>query len=169
MLAYTISTCEVCIVWQKPTEAFKIHCQSPSRVLGSQQWSTVHDSTLWANIYVRSHLGWVNRLRFHPFLQVSQILQRRKSYANKQDFEINLNLTCQAQSIHKTIVILTKVFRTCGPHLVVLSNEWWVIAREGQSGVKFDLEFKFDLDGQGQIPSNTLAILTNRLQQVYII
>ena len=28
-----------------------------------------------------------NTLRFHPLLQVSQIFQRRKSDANKQDFE----------------------------------------------------------------------------------
>ena len=34
-----------------------------------------------------------NRLRFHPFLQVSQIFQRCKSDANKQDFENKLNLT----------------------------------------------------------------------------
>ena len=35
------------------------------------------------------------RLHFHPFLQVSQIFERRKSNANKQDFENKLNLTCQ--------------------------------------------------------------------------
>ena len=50
-----------------------------------------------------------NRLRFHPFLQVSQIFKRRKSDANKQDLENKLNLTCQAQLTPKTIGILTKV------------------------------------------------------------
>ena len=62
-----------------------------------------------------------NTLRFHPFLQVSQIFQRRKSDANKQDFENMLNLTCQAQSTPKTMGILTKVLCSSGPILVVLA------------------------------------------------
>ena len=37
--------------------------------------------------------GMWNRLRFKPFLQVSQISQKRKGDANKQDFEM-LNLKC---------------------------------------------------------------------------
>ena len=53
-------------------------------------------------------------------LQVSQIFQRRKSDANKQDFENKLNLPCQAQSTPKTI--LTKVYCTSGPNLVVLAR-----------------------------------------------
>ena len=53
-----------------------------------------------------------------PFLQVSQIFQRRKSDANKQDFENKLNLTCQAQSTPKTAGILTMVFSTSGPNLM---------------------------------------------------
>ena len=63
-----------------------------------------------------------NRLRSIRFLQVSQIFQRRKSDANKQDFDNKLNLTCQAQSTPKTIGILTKVFCTSGPNLVVLAQ-----------------------------------------------
>ena len=55
------------------------------------------------------------------FMQVSQIFQKRKSDANKQDFENKLNLTCHAQSTPKTIGILTKVFCTSGPNLVVLA------------------------------------------------
>ena len=51
-----------------------------------------------------------NRLRFHPFLQVSQIFQRRKSDANKQDFENKLNLTCQARSNLKTILHIWSKF-----------------------------------------------------------
>ena len=62
-----------------------------------------------------------NRLRFHMFLQVSQIFQRCKSNANKQDFENKLNLTCQAQSTPITIGIFTKAFCTSGPNLVVLA------------------------------------------------
>ena len=59
---------------------------------------------------------------FHPFfLQVSQIFQRRKSDANKQDFENKLDLTSQTQSTLKTTGILTKVFSTSGPNLVALA------------------------------------------------
>ena len=50
------------------------------------------------------------------------MFQRRKSDANKQDFENKLNLTCQAQPTLKTIGILTKVFCTSGPNLVVLAR-----------------------------------------------
>ena len=39
MLAHKISACEVNVIWWKPTEAFKIRWQSPSRGLESQQWS----------------------------------------------------------------------------------------------------------------------------------
>ena len=63
-----------------------------------------------------------NRLRSIRFLQVSQIFQRRKSDTNKQDFENKLNLTCQAQSLPKTIGILTKVFYIYGPNLVILAK-----------------------------------------------
>ena len=62
-----------------------------------------------------------NRLHFDTFLQVSQIFQRRKSDANKQDFLKQLNLTSQAQSTHKTIGILTKVFCNSGSNLVILA------------------------------------------------
>ena len=62
-----------------------------------------------------------NRLRFNPFLQVSQTSERRKSDAYKQGIEIKLNLTCQAQSNPHTIGILNKVFCTSGPNFVVLA------------------------------------------------
>ena len=75
-----------------------------------------------------------NRLRLIRFLQVSQIFQRRKSDANKQDFENKLNLTCHAQSTPKTTGILTNVFSTSDPNLVALAwtgdelsrgQTWW--------------------------------------------
>ena len=95
------------------------------------------------------------------FLQVSQIFQRRKSDANKQDFENNLNLTCQAQSTPKPIGILTKVFCTSGPNLLVLAWMGDELSRgQAQNGVNFDFEVKFDLEGQGQSPPNTIGILT---------
>ena len=82
-----------------------------------------------------------NRHRFHPFLQVSQIFQRRKSDANKQDFENKLNLTCQAQSTPKTIGILTKVFWTSGPNSVVLAWTNDELSHgQAKNGVNFDFE-----------------------------
>ena len=102
-----------------------------------------------------------NRLRFIRFLQVSQIFQRRKSDANKQDFENKLNLTSHTQSTPKTSGILTKVFSTSGPNLVALA---WTgdesSRRQAQNGVNFDFEVKFDLEGQGQSLPKTIGILT---------
>ena len=97
----------------------------------------------------------------YPFLQVSQIFQRRKSDANKQDFENKLNLTCQAQSTPKTIGILPKVFCTSGPNLVVLARTGDELSHGlAQNGVNFDFEVKFDLEGQGQSLPKTIGILT---------
>ena len=102
-----------------------------------------------------------NRLRFIRVLQVSQIFQRRKSDANKQDFENKFNLTCHAQSPPKTTGILTKVFNTCGPNLVALAWTGDELSRgQTQNGVNFDFEVKFDLEGQGQSPPKTIGILT---------
>ena len=102
-----------------------------------------------------------NRLCFIRFLQVSQIFQRRKSDANKQDFENEFNLTCHAESPPKTTGILTKVLSTSGPNLVALA--WTgdeLSRRQAQNGVNFDFEVKFDLEGQGQSPPKTIGILT---------
>ena len=87
-----------------------------------------------------------NRLCSIRFLQVSQIFQRRKSDANKQDFENKLNLTCQAQSTPKTIGILTKVFCTSGPNLVVLAQTGDELSHgQAQNGVNFDLTLNLTL------------------------
>ena len=102
-----------------------------------------------------------NRLRFICFFRVSQIFQRRKSDANKQDFENKLNLTCQVQSTPKTTGILTKVFSTSGPNLVALVWTGDELSHgQAQNGVNFDFEVKFDLEGQGQSPPKTIGILT---------
>ena len=102
-----------------------------------------------------------NRLRFIRFLQVSQIFKRRKSDANKQDFENQLNLTCHAQSTPKTTMILTKVFSTSGPNLVALAWTGDELSHgQAQNGVNFDFEVKFGLEGQGQLPPKTIGILT---------
>ena len=102
-----------------------------------------------------------NRHPFIRFLQVLQIFQRRKSDANKQDFENKLDLTCQAQSTPKTKGILTKVFSTSGPNLVALAwTDDELLRGQAQNGVNFEFEVKFDLEGKGQSPPKTIGILT---------
>ena len=113
------------------------------------------------DIYVRSHVGCGTDSVFIRFLQVSQIFQRRKSDANKHDFENKLNLTCQAQSTPKTIGILTKVFWTSGPNSAALSwTDDELSPGQVQNGVNFDFEGKFDLEGKGQSPRKTIGTLT---------
>ena len=130
--------------------------------------STVHDTTLWANIFVRSHLGCGTDSVPSVFLQVSQIFQRRKGDANKQDFENNKNLKCQAQSTPKTIGILTKVFCTSGPSFVVLARTGDELSYgQAQNGVNFDFEVKFHLEGQGQSLPKTIGILTSLVFYIY--
>ena len=95
------------------------------------------------------------------FMQVSQIFQRRKSDANKQDFENKLNLTWKAQSTSKATGILTKVFCTSGPNLVVLARTGDELSHgKAQNGVNFAFDVKFDLEGQDQSPHKTIGILT---------
>ena len=92
------------------------------------------------------------------FMQVSQIFQSRKGDTNNQDFENKLNLTCQAESTPR---ILTKVFCTSGPNLVVLAWTGDELSHgQAQNGANFHFEVKFDLEGQGQSPSKTLGMLT---------
>ena len=72
-----------------------------------------------------------------------------------------MNWTSQAQSTPKTIGILTKVFCTPGPNLVVLA--WTgdeLSLGQAQNGVNFYFEVKFDFEGQGQSPPKTTMILT---------
>ena len=45
----------------------------------------------------------LSRLRFRTY---HKYIKDKKSYANKQDFEMKLNLTCQSQLAPKTIGIL---------------------------------------------------------------
>ena len=153
--------------------ALKIHCQSPSR--GPLEASNGHTKdTTWLfhgpwhdsvgeHICAQPFRMW-SRHRSIRFLQVSQIFQRRKSDANKQDFVNKLNLTCQVQSTPKTIGILTKVFCTSGPNLVVLARTGDELSHgQAQNGVDFDFEVKFDVEGQSQSLLKTIGILTKVL------
>ena len=157
MLAYKISACEVCTICRKPTEA----CKNPLPIAESRTGkpavvtlkiqpacSMVHDTFLWANIHMRSHLGCGTDSVSSVFAALTNI-----SKTQKWDFDNKLNLTCHAQSTPKTTGILTKVFSTSGPNLVALA---WTSdessRRQAQNGVNFDFEVKFDLEGQGQSP-----------------
>ena len=69
MLAYKITACKVCIIWQDPIGACRIQCASPRRRLIELRWShqdikldsfTVDGATLSAcikeSVYVRCHV-----------------------------------------------------------------------------------------------------------------
>ena len=76
-------------------------------------------------------------------------------------FKIENEIEDQDQSIPKFIGILTQVFCTFGPNLVILA--WTgdeLSCRKAQNGVTFDFEVKFDLEGQCQSPLKTIGIFT---------
>ena len=80
MLAYTILACEV---------ASNGHTKDTTQLFHGP-W---HDP-VGKHICAQPFRMW-NGLRFHLFLHVSQIFQRRKNDANREDFEVEakLNLT----------------------------------------------------------------------------
>ena len=74
------------------------------------------------------------------------------------------DLEGQGQLPHKTTGILTKVFRTSCPNLVILAwmgGELW--RGQAQNGVNLDFQVKFDLKGQGRSVHKTIGILTKVL------
>ena len=82
-------------------------------------------------------------------------------FIRKTGFKIENEIEDQDQSIPKLLGILTQVFCTFCPNLVILA--WTgdeLSCREAQNGVTFDFEVKFDLEGQGQSPPKTIGILT---------
>ena len=86
---------------------------------------------------------------------------RANKFGRKTGFKIENEIEVQDQSILKLIVILTQVFYTFGPYLVVLvwtGDE--LSCRQAQNWVTFDFGVKFDLEGQSQSPPKTIGILT---------
>ena len=82
-------------------------------------------------------------------------------FGRKTGFKIENEIEDQDQSIPKFIGILTQVFCTFGPNLVILA--WTgdeLSCRQAQNGANFDFEVIFDLEGQGQSPPKTIGILT---------
>ena len=97
-------------------------------------------------------------------IQAMVSLNIYKNSANKlgrkTGFKIENEIEDQDQSIPINR-ILTQVFCTFGPNLVILA--WTgdeLSCRQAQNGVTFDFEVKFDLEGQGQSPPKTIGILT---------
>ena len=84
-----------------------------------------------------------------------------KNSANKFGRKTGFKIENQDQSIPKLIGILTQVFCTFGPNLVILA---WIgdelSCRQAQNGVTFDFEVKYALEGQSQSPPKTIGILT---------
>ena len=84
-----------------------------------------------------------------------------KKFGRKTGFKIENEIGDQDQSIPKFIGILTNVFCTFGPNLVILA--WTgdeLSCRQAQNGVTFDFEVEFDLESQGQSLPKTIGILT---------
>ena len=76
-------------------------------------------------------------------------------------FSVKFDPEGQGQLPPKTIGILTKVFCTSGPNLVILvwmGNELW--CGQAQNGVNSDYQIAFDLKGQGHLPPKTIGTLT---------
>ena len=82
----------------------------------------------------------------------------------KLTFQVKFDLEGQGQLPPKTIEILTKLFCTSGPNLVILAwigNELW--CGNTQNGVNSDFGVKFDLEGQSRLLHKTIRTLTKLL------
>ena len=87
--------------------------------------STVHDTLLWANIYVRTEILTKAFSTSDSNLVALAWTGDESSRGQAQngvnfDFEGKFDLEGQGQSPPKTIRILTKVFYTYGPNFVIL-------------------------------------------------
>ena len=100
--------------------------------------STVHDKTLWANIFVHNHLGcgtdsvFICLCRSHKYFKDAKAMQINRILKKK------LNLTCLAHSTPQNSKDLNQgilhLWSKCrGPSL----NRWWVIARTSSKCGKF--------------------------------
>ena len=77
-------------------------------------------------------------------------------------FKLNWTLKVKVNHPPKPTGILTKVFCTSGPTLVILAgigDELW--CGQSQNGVNLDFWVKLDLDGQGRLLHKTIKTLTN--------
>ena len=114
--------------------------------------STVHDTMLWANIFMRSHLGcgidsiFICLCRSHKYFKAPKAMQINRI------LKIRWNLTCQAQSTPKTVGILPKVFCTSGPNLVILAETGQELSRGQAKGWRTHTDTHTDRRRQRQCP-----------------
>ena len=103
------------------------------------------------HIYVRSHLGRGTDSVFIRFCKSHKYFKDAKALQINKIFNISLIWHVKINQPPKNIGTLTKVFYTSGPNFVVLA---WTCDElpcgQTQNGVNFDLEVKFDLEGQCQ-------------------
>ena len=99
--------------------------------------STVHDTTLWANIFVRSHLGcgtdsvFICLCRSHKYFKDAKAIQINKILKISL-FDMSSSMNPQNnRDLNQGILNLWPKFR--GPSL----NRWWVIARTSSKCGKF--------------------------------
>ena len=146
MLTYKISACEVCMIWRKPTEALK----KPSPIAESRtgkpaiitlkiqlDCSTVHDTSLWANVYVRSHLGcgrdsvFICFCKSHKYFKDAKAMQINRILKISLIWHVKLNQSQNNRDLHQGILHLWSKF---GGSSV---NGWWVTVRTSSQWGKF--------------------------------
>ena len=99
--------------------------------------STVHDTTLWATIFVRSHLGcgtdcvFKCLCRSHKYFKDAKVMQINKILKISLIWHVKLNQPPKQWDLNQGILHLWPKFR--GPSL----NRWWVIALKSSKCGKF--------------------------------
>ena len=97
----------------------------------------------------------------HTMVSLNIYKNGANKFGRKRGFKIENEIEDQDQSIPKLIGILTQVFCTFGPNLVILASTGYELSgRQAQNGVIFVFEVKFDLEGQDQSLPKTIGILT---------
>ena len=166
------------IIWRKPIGACKIQCQTLSRRLIDLWWShrdikldcvTVHSATLsacmriricvvpcgmWSTYWRWSHLIYTNRCKWIRDAKFGRKYQVWNWKWNWRWSLINpkINMDLNSAKMHFWSQFGNPDY-----------DPWWLIARtnsQAQSGVNFDFEVKFDLEGQCQSTPKTIGILT---------
>ena len=107
----------------------------------------------WESVYVRCPVecGAFTGDGLTKYIQSDANEKESQSLVENNRFEIKNETEDQAQSIPKSIGTLTVLRCMFGPNPDY--DPWWLMARtnsQDETGVKFDFEVKFDLDGQGQ-------------------
>ena len=154
MLAYKITACEVCIIWQEPIGACRIQCQSPSRRPIELRWSnhdikldcfTVHCATLSTcikeSVYVRCHVecAALNGDGLTKYIQTDTNEWWDANFGKINRFEIKNETEHQGQSSPKSVGTLRVLRCIFGPNLEKLTSIAGDLSHgQAQNGVNFD-------------------------------